>query len=77
MAYLLDTNTVIALTTFSSAAAAIFGEIRAHLARRGSPIGPYDLQVAAVARARSLVLVTNNGAEFSRVPGLTVKDWTE
>ena len=39
------------------------------------PIGPYDLQVAAIALAQSCTLVTHNVKEFGRVPGLTVEDW--
>jgi tRNA(fMet)-specific endonuclease VapC len=52
------------------------GEIRATLARQGTPIGPYDVLVAGQARARSLTLVTNNLAEFRRVDGLRIEDWT-
>lgn len=53
------------------------GEIGAALARRGTPIGPYDLLIAGQARARDLTLVTNNLSEFSRVEGLKVEDWTQ
>lgn len=52
------------------------GEIRAELARRGTPIGPYDVLIAGQARARGLTLVTNNTGEFARVDGLTLEDWT-
>ena len=51
------------------------GEIRALLAARGSPIGPYDVLIAGQARARKLILVTRNTAEFARVPGLRIEDW--
>jgi tRNA(fMet)-specific endonuclease VapC len=60
---------------FSSEAAPHFGEIRAALAQQGQPIGPYDLQVAAIARAQELVVVTHNTREFARVPGLMLEDW--
>lgn len=60
---------------FDVAAARHFGEIRAELHQRGMPIGPYDLQIAAIARANQLILVTNNTSEFSRVPHLTCEDW--
>ncbi|MFO1434049.1 MAG: type II toxin-antitoxin system VapC family toxin [Candidatus Competibacteraceae bacterium] len=60
---------------FSSEAAPYFGEIRAALASQGQPIGPYDLQIAAIARAHGLVVVTHNSREFARVPGLVVEDW--
>lgn len=53
------------------------GEIRADLARRGTPIGPYDLLIAGHALARRLPLVTNNTGEFSRVEGLRLEDWTQ
>jgi len=52
------------------------GEIRAALARQGTPIGPYDVLIAGQAKARGLTLVTNNLSEFQRVPGLKIEDWT-
>jgi tRNA(fMet)-specific endonuclease VapC len=52
------------------------GEIRAALAARGLPIGPYDVLITGQARARDLPLVTANTGEFSRVDGLAVEDWT-
>jgi tRNA(fMet)-specific endonuclease VapC len=52
------------------------GEIRADLARLGSPIGPYDVLIAGQAKARGLTLVTNNVGEFSRVAGLRIEDWS-
>lgn len=60
---------------FSSEATPHFGDIRATLTHIGKPIGPYDLQIAAIARAQSLILVTHNTREFARVPGLTLEDW--
>ena len=60
---------------FDSAAARACGEIRATLAAAGTPIGPYDLQIAAIALTRGLNVVTHNTAEFSRVPGLKLEDW--
>jgi tRNA(fMet)-specific endonuclease VapC len=51
------------------------GEIRALLERAGTPIGPYDVLIAAQARRRGATLVTANGREFERVPGLRVEDW--
>ncbi|MEX8503027.1 MAG: type II toxin-antitoxin system VapC family toxin [Leptothrix ochracea] len=53
------------------------GEIRAHLAKLGTPIGPYDAQIAAIARAHGLVLVTRNVREFARVPGLMIENWQD
>jgi tRNA(fMet)-specific endonuclease VapC len=51
------------------------GEVRALLASRGTPIGPYDVLIAGQARSRNLILVTNNTDEFARVPGLHLDDW--
>ncbi|MBK5969192.1 MULTISPECIES: PIN domain-containing protein [Thiorhodovibrio] len=60
---------------FSGEATRRFGEIRVYLNRQGTPIGPYDLQIAAIALAAELTLVTNNTSEFERVPGLRCEDW--
>jgi tRNA(fMet)-specific endonuclease VapC len=51
------------------------GEIRAALARAGTPIGPYDALIAGQARRRGAILVTANQREFARVPGLKTEDW--
>jgi tRNA(fMet)-specific endonuclease VapC len=51
------------------------GDIRAELEHAGTPIGPYDVLIAAQARRRSALLVTANAGEFTRVPGLKVEDW--
>lgn len=60
---------------FDLTAARIFGELRADLESKGTPIGPYDLQIAAIALAHNLSLVTHNTREFSRVPNLILEDW--
>jgi tRNA(fMet)-specific endonuclease VapC len=51
------------------------GEIRAELERRGTPICPYDVLIAAQARRRGAVLITANTLEFARVPGLNIENW--
>jgi tRNA(fMet)-specific endonuclease VapC len=60
---------------FEEKAAAHYGQIRADLERRGTPIGPYDLMIAGHARSEGLVVVTHNTREFERVEGLRVEDW--
>jgi len=50
--------------------------IRTHLEALGTPISEADLWIAATARAGTGILVTNNVGEFSRVPNLSVEDWT-
>ena len=52
-----------------------YGDIRADLERRGTPIGPNDLLIAAQARALGLILITDNVREFGRVERLGVKNW--
>jgi len=52
------------------AVARIHAEIYAELAKKGQMIGAHDLIIAATARCHDLSLLTDNGAEFSRVPGL-------
>lgn len=60
---------------FSGEATRLCGEIRADLARKGTPVGPYDLQIAAIALANDCTLVTHNTREFSRIEGLKLNDW--
>jgi tRNA(fMet)-specific endonuclease VapC len=63
------------LCPFEDDAAAAYGQVRAHLERAGTPIGPLDTLIAAHALALGVTLVTGNGREFARVPGLKVEDW--
>ncbi len=63
--------------TFDPEDAEHAGDIRAHLQRQGTPIGPYDILIAAQARRRSATLVTSNRREFARVPDLAVEDWAK
>ena len=53
-----------------------YGDIRADLEKRGNLIGPNDLMIAAIARSRNLVLLTNNMGKFQRVKDLKIEDWT-
>lgn len=60
---------------FDGQAACICGRLRAQLKARGTPIGAYDLQIAAIALTNNLILVTHNTKEFERVEGLLFEDW--
>jgi tRNA(fMet)-specific endonuclease VapC len=60
---------------FDSAAAMAAATIRVALEKQGLMIGPLDMLIAGTAISRGAALVTNNAAEFSRVPGLRVLDW--
>jgi tRNA(fMet)-specific endonuclease VapC len=63
------------IVAFDAEDAADAAEIRLALRRRGAPIGPYDVLIAAQARRRGATLVTGNIREFRRVPHLTVENW--
>ena len=65
----------IAVLPFEPEDAEEAGDIRAALERAGTPIGPYDVLIAAQARRRDALLVTTNEREFARVPGLQTEDW--
>ena len=62
---------------YSAKASQHYGAIRAALERTGRPIGVNDLHIAAHARSEGLTLVTNNLAEFERVPGLLMENWVD
>ena len=63
------------IAVFDSDAAMIYGDVRASLARRGTPIGPLDTLIAAHALAIDAILVSHNTREFKRVEGLRFEDW--
>ncbi len=60
---------------YSSKAAVHYGDIRADLERKGTPIGVNDLHIAGHARSEGMTLVTNNMREFERVEGLRLTNW--
>lgn len=63
------------VVSFDLSAALTYGDLRADLERRGEPIGPLDLQIAAHALSLNAILVTNNEREFRKVTGLNVENW--
>ena len=58
------------IVNFDNAAATIYGDIRATLEKKGTPIGSLDTLIAAHALSLQVTLITNNVKEFSRVPNL-------
>lgn len=60
---------------FDDQSALIAGRIRFQLAASGTPIGPHDVLIAAIALANHLTLVTHNTQEFARIEGLSLADW--
>jgi len=65
--------TPLSVTGFSVEAAKQAAVIR----KQGTPIGAYDIQIAAVAIAENMVLLTNNTKEFERIEGLKLKNWVQ
>jgi tRNA(fMet)-specific endonuclease VapC len=65
----------LAVLDFTSEDAVEYANIRASLEQKGTPIGPLDTLIASHARARGVILVTNNEVEFKRVEGLRITNW--
>ena len=64
-----------ATLSFDDVAAQEYGRIRAYLEKAGTPIGPYDMQIAAIALVHDLIVVTHNVREFGRISELKIEDW--
>ena len=65
------------ILSFDGEDAMVAGRIRSALEQHGTPIGPYDVQIAAQALAKGLTVLTHNISAFQRVPDLRVEDWVE
>ncbi len=63
------------ILTFDLQAAGYAAKIRSDMKNKGTPIGPYDLLIAAIALSNDLVLVSNNVREFKRIEGLKLENW--
>ena len=63
------------IVDFDFKAAQHYGVVRAYLEKTGTPIGAYDLMIAAHALSLGLVLISNNEREFQRIPDLIVENW--
>jgi len=66
---------IVDILPFDDDAAAEYGKICASLRRQGTPIGVMDMLIAAHAKAKGLIIVSNNAREFARVEGLELKNW--
>ncbi len=66
----------VAVIPFDEEDAVAAGDLRATFEKTGTPIGPYDLLIAAQALRHGATLVTANVSEFARVRGLEWQDWT-
>jgi tRNA(fMet)-specific endonuclease VapC len=63
------------IVDYDESASFLYGELRADLEKRGQPIGPLDMMIAAHALSLDVPLVTNNTKEFERVKGLRLENW--
>ncbi len=68
-------SSIIQVLPFGYEEAEYAARIRVDLERIGTPIGPYDLLIAAIALSKKGILVTHNTNEFARIPGLKIEDW--
>ncbi|MCL2101327.1 MAG: PIN domain-containing protein [Fibromonadales bacterium] len=64
------------IVDFSKDDAFEYGDIRAYLEKQGTPIGDYDMQIAAQAKRLGLIVVTANTGEFNRIRNLCVENWS-
>jgi tRNA(fMet)-specific endonuclease VapC len=62
---------------FDEAALWVYGDLRAELECKGTPIEALDTMIAAHALSQQSTLVTNNTLEFARVPGLALENWVQ
>jgi tRNA(fMet)-specific endonuclease VapC len=74
-AFLHEIKDRFSLLVFDEISGAHAGKLRAQLSLIGMPIGPYDLQHAAIALTHSLTFITRNTNEFLRVPSLQFANW--
>ncbi|MEA2039084.1 MAG: type II toxin-antitoxin system VapC family toxin [Thermodesulfobacteriota bacterium] len=68
-------SSLLDLYSFDEAAAGKYSIIRAQLGRKGMVISERDTQIASIAMANKLTVVTHNVKEFGRIGKLKVEDW--
>jgi tRNA(fMet)-specific endonuclease VapC len=66
---------IVDVLPFDDEAASEYGRICATLRRKGTPIGPMDMLIAAHAKSKGLIVVTNNTREFEQVEGVDIQNW--
>jgi tRNA(fMet)-specific endonuclease VapC len=72
-----DFTSLVKVLPFGAEEARSAASIRVGLEKKGQPIGPYDILIAAVAMTSRSILVTRNTAEFNRIKGLRLENWYE
>jgi tRNA(fMet)-specific endonuclease VapC len=68
-------SSVLSIYPFDEAAAGSYAVIRAQLEKKGIVISERDTQIAAIAAANRLTVVTHNVKEFQHIENLTIEDW--
>lgn len=66
---------LITIIPFGYDEAMVAASIRAKLEKNGTPIGPYDVLIAASALSGNHTLITHNISEFRKINGLKIQDW--
>lgn len=74
---LLEFLSIFTVLPFDDKDAQEYGKIKAELKRKGRIIGPMDLLIAAQAKSKELILVTNNTGEFERIADLELENWAQ
>ncbi len=72
---LIEACSIFEIADFDNHAAQAYGEVRAQLESKGTPIGPLDTLIAAHALSLNVTLVTDNTREFQRVDDLALENW--
>ncbi len=75
IAQLHEITSLVNITSFGQPEAKSAAAIRIKLEKKGIPIGPYDILIAASAMANKSILVTHNKKEFERIEALKIEDW--
>lgn len=70
-----DVAGVLPVVPYDAAAARIHAELRSTREREGQPLPFVDGQIAAIAIAHGLSLVTRNSKDFANIPGLRLANW--
>jgi len=74
---LIEFLSIFNILNFDDNDAVEFGMIKAELVKKGRIIGPMDLLISAQAKAKKLILVTNNVKEFERVENIKIENWVQ
>lgn len=63
------------LLEFSAQACERFGRVKGELESRGTPVGDFDIMIAAIALVHNQKVLTRDVEHFQKIPGLVVETW--